>query len=342
MKNSEFITQWVINTVKKDYAEDIALVVSHTTLRIDEHEKTVSYFVPITERGYQFSRTFILNGEGFDIWGIGWDRLENFADLKEYNITCLADGEVLYARTEEDALRFENLKKRQANNLSNQITMRKCALSAYAQAKKIFTEMLFAQTSDAKMCAGYVLDYLAQAVAFSNLRYFKKAQTAQIEELSSMKNVPEKFLQLYRNVVEEPDVSIQKELCYKAICTVQQFLQANTFLIEQENRRNTDFQMLADWYSELSYTWLRIRHYSQINDPVKVYMWGVMLQEELNSVCDDFGIQKMQLMEHYQANRLTEFADYADQLENNMKSIITENGGLIHEYHNTEEFLHEV
>lgn len=70
MKNSELVTKWVIDTVKRDYAQDIALIVSHTTLRIDNQEKTVSYFVPITERGYQFGRTFILNGEGFDIWGI--------------------------------------------------------------------------------------------------------------------------------------------------------------------------------------------------------------------------------------------------------------------------------
>ena len=41
--------------------------------------------------------------------------MEKFAELEEYNITCLADGEILYARTEEDAERFRKLKKRQAD-----------------------------------------------------------------------------------------------------------------------------------------------------------------------------------------------------------------------------------
>lgn len=58
MKNSEFVTKWVIDTVKRDYAKDTARIISHTTLRIGDQEKTVSYFVPITERGYQFGRTF--------------------------------------------------------------------------------------------------------------------------------------------------------------------------------------------------------------------------------------------------------------------------------------------
>ena len=74
MENSKFVTEWVIETVKEKYADDIALVVSHSTLRIDENEEVISYFVPITERGRTFARTFILDGEGFDIWGIEWER----------------------------------------------------------------------------------------------------------------------------------------------------------------------------------------------------------------------------------------------------------------------------
>ena len=106
--------------------------------------------MPITERGRTFARTFILDGEGFDIWGIEWERLEKFAALEEYNITCLADGEVLYARMPADKQRFEELKKIQAEHLADEAFMRKCALEAYAQAKSIYYETLFAKGSDVK------------------------------------------------------------------------------------------------------------------------------------------------------------------------------------------------
>lgn len=342
MKNCEFVTNWVLETVKKEYADDIALVVAHTTLRIDDSEETtISYFVPITERGYQFGRTFILDGEGFDIWGIDWNRLERFADLEEYNITCLADGNLLYARTEEDARRFEALKKRQADNLSNPVIMRKNALSAYAQAKSIYSEMLFATDSDVKMGAGYLIDYLAQAVAFSNLRYFKKSQTDQISELSSMENVPESFFELYQSILLESDTEIQKKLCYQAISIIKQYLEAQP-AENSEEETSEDFQMLADWYAELSYTWLRIRHYARENDTTRTYMWGAMLQEELNRVCQDFGFSRMELMERYDPKHLLEFAAYADTLEASMREAITAGGGIIHEYRNIEEFLHEV
>lgn len=150
MENSKFVTEWVIETVKEKYADDIALVVSHSTLRIDENEEVISYFVPITERGRTFARTFILDGEGFDIWGIEWERLEKFAALEEYNITCLADGEVLYARMPADKQRFEELKKIQAEHLADEAFMRKCALEAYAQAKSIYYETLFAKRQRCK------------------------------------------------------------------------------------------------------------------------------------------------------------------------------------------------
>ena len=342
MENREFVTKWVIDVVKNEYPEDIALVVSHTTLRIDDQVKTVGYFVPTTERGYHFGRTFILEGVGFDIWGIDWQRLEKFAELEEYNITCLADGEILYARTQEDAERFRRLKKRQEENLSNPEKMRQCALSSYEKAKNIFTEMMFATISDAKMCAGYVLDYLAQAIAFSNHEYFRKSQTNQIEELAAMKKVPKRFLELYSNVIDEYDVEMQRKLCHEAVCVVREFLEKESTVDKDNINYNTDFQMLADWYAELSYTWLRIRYYSGKNDPVKTYMWGILLQQELNIVCDDFGIKRMGLMEHYNVNRLNEFADYADHLEEEIRTIITEGGGEIHEYKSMEEFLQEI
>ena len=93
----------------------------------------MSYFIPITDRGRRFARTFIYDGVGMDIWGIEWERMEQFAELNEYNITCLADAGILYARTPEDRERFEALRRRQAENLSNPVIMRANALQALEQ-----------------------------------------------------------------------------------------------------------------------------------------------------------------------------------------------------------------
>ncbi len=341
MKNGEFVTKWVLDTVKESYADDIALVVSHSTLRINDTEKVMSYFVPITEKGFSFARTFILNGEGFDIWGISWERLQNFADLKEYNINVLADSELLYARTPEDARRFEDLKAQQAANLADPVLMRENALKAYAEAKNIYFQMLFSSGSDVKLGAGYVLDYLSQAIAFSNLSYFKKAQIAQLEQLKTMKNVPKDFLERYLEIITERSEDAQKKLCFEIIGLVQSYLYDKTPIVEKQGVEH-HFQDLSDWYAELSYTWLRIRHYCEKNDFVKVYMWGIMLQHELNHVCDDFALEKFELMSAFDAENLQNFAEFANKIETQVRQIIIAGGGIIHEYHSFEEFIHEI
>ena len=337
MKNDSFVTNWVLNAVKEKYADDIALVVSHSTLNIDPDSPKISYFVPITDRGRHFAQTFILEGRGYDIWGIEWKRLQRFAALEEYNITVLADSTVLYARTPEDAARFEALKQEQLKNLEDPHLSRKLALKSYARAKQLYTELLFAEGSNIRLCAGYVLDHLARAIAFTNQRYFHGSQTNQLDELCAMKQVPSRFAKMYLEVIQTPDDSRRKELCHELVALVGSFLTVETAETCEQN-----FQDLADWYAELSYTWLRIRHYAQHNDPIKVHMWGIVLQNELNDVCDDFGLEKMELMSAFDYIDLTHFVERANELEQQMRCIITSHGGIIHEYRTTEEFLHEV
>ncbi len=337
-----FITNWVIDTVKEKYADDIALVVSHTTLRIDPDRPAVSYFVPITRRGEEFARTFILEGIGYDIWGIPWERLERFAGLKEYNITVLADSEILYARTDADRARFEELKKRQADHLADRALMRVHALEAYGQAKNIYLEMLFASGGDVKVGAGYVLDYLARAVAFSNNSYFRKSQTDQLRELADMPDVPEGFAALYSDIFFEKDQERQKRDCHRLICLTRDYLDQRAPARKDASPAEQNYQDLADWYGELSYTFLRIRHYTDAGDPVRVYMWGIYLQSELNQVCMDFGIEKMDLMSCFDAQNLSLIAERANEAERLIRTAITRGGGIIHEYASREEFLNEV
>lgn len=340
MKNDEFVTKWVIDTVKEKYADDVALVISHTTLRIDG-DPCISYFVPITQRGNELSRTFLLDGTGYDIWGIAWERLERFAMLEEYNLTVLADGSILYAKDEEWADRFRALQARLRENLSDRGKSRECALKAYAQAKALYTEMLFAERSDIRMTAGYILDYLARAVAFSNHAYFKRSQTDQLAELKEIGRtgkIPEEFPAMYLSVIGESDEAAQKEKCHKAIRMIREYLEEAA---PDDSPRERNFQDLADWYGELSYTWLRLHHYAENGDPVKVHMWGICLQNELNGVCGDFGLEKPELMECFDESDLGAFLARADALEKMIREAIVNGGGVIHEYDNKEDFLNE-
>lgn len=229
----------------------------------------------------------------------------------------------------------------QRSNLADVSKMRKCALKAYAQAKELYLEMLFAKRSDIRMLAGYVLDYLARAVAFTHHIYFKKAQIAQLEELQQldqMGKVPKGFYELYLSVIKENDEIKQKEKCHKVIQIVREYLEET---YPNNTLKEHNYQDLANWYAELSYTWLRLRHYAADGDFVKVYMWGIFLQSELNSVCEDFCLEKPELMECYDYENLDVFIGHANELEKWIRKEITAGGGVIYEYNSKEDFLNE-
>ena len=347
IKSDTFVTEWVIRTVQEQYAEDIALVVSHTTLRIDETQPCISYFVPITKKGEHVAQTFLLEGIGYDIWGIPWERLERFSNLEEYNLTCLADATILYARSEADREHFEQLQQKLRTQLADPQAMRIQALKAYEEAKQFYLELLFATGSDAKMGVGYILDQLARAIAFSYHGYFKHSQTNQLAELQeiasrSQKPLPEDFCKRYREILLEKEEAVQKKGCYELLCLVQHFLSDQALSSRQAAPPEQNYQDLADWYGELSYTWLRIRHYTQAKDSMRTYMWGSYLQGELNQICRDFGLAKIELMDTYDAQDLSLLARRAEETEKLIRKVITNGGGQIREYATEEEFFHEI
>lgn len=340
MNANQQVVQWVLNAAQTEYKDDIALVISHTPLMIDESQNVISYFVPVTDKGRRFSRTFILDGIGFDIWGIEWERMERFASLDEYVLGCLGDGEILYARTPEDAARFQALKETMRKNLNDPRYSRKCALESYARAKELFAQLLFAKGGNQRLCAGYVLDFLSRAIAFTNHTWLRRCQVDQVAELSAMANVPEGFLSRYPQILTEQNPEIRLKRCYELVQIVEDFL--SDCPSETTDPVEKNFQDLADWYAELAYTWLRIRHYAAARDLTKTHQWGIYLQDELNQVCEDFGLPAMDLMSAFHPNDLPGFAAHADGLEQQMRQHITENGGVIREYATFEEFLHEV
>ena len=152
-----------------------------------------------------------------------------------------------------------------------------------------------------------------------------------------MEQVPHGFAEHYLEIIRTDDDKHRQNLCHKLICLVRDFL-----AVDSKPGQEHNFQDLADWYAELSYTWLRIRHYAAENDPIRVHMWGILLQKELNDVCDDFGLPKMELMSEFDHNDLCPLIARADELEAEMRQHITRGGGIIREYRSTEEFLHEV
>ncbi len=107
MRKLHPLTNWVIKKIEAEYKDDIALLIGikgHSTGN-DEHGECFDYFIPATEKGYELSQTFIIDGVGHDLYPRSWARMELSVELKEMTV-LLAGATILYAKSPEDVARF--------------------------------------------------------------------------------------------------------------------------------------------------------------------------------------------------------------------------------------------
>jgi hypothetical protein len=171
-----------------------------------------------------------------------------------------------------------------------------------------------------------------------NGRYFKHGQTNQITELLSMRDVPEGFTDLYERIVRAKTADEQMRLCHDIIVATKAFLSKRD---KNAVRRISapNFSELAVWYQELSYTWRRVYHWCDRNDPVNAYLWCCFLQNEVDNVGSEYGIPDIDILSAFDAENLSALRKRDEYVEQEIVSAITAHGVTIESYPSVEEFL---
>lgn len=338
---SKELIDWAINKIQRDYPEDVSLLIGHKHWKIepDGSEVAFNFFIPETERGYTLAKTFIINEIGYDLFPMSWERIEGLANINEGLTTCLADGVILYARSEGDRQRFIDLQNKLQENLINPSFTYKKGLEKISIAMDLYKNMVFEELlGQVRKASGYIAGYLAQAVATLNGTYFERGPENQIEVLGRMQHIPEQFLVLYQRIVEAKTIQEIKEICYEMIRVTRVFFMDRALHMELKNR-GYNFEDLAAWYEEGVYTFRRIYYYCDQKDAFNSFAWGYSLQQELDSIQSDFGLKAMDLMGVYDSVNLDFFRKRAEEIEQYIVSEIRSNDVTIREFSSLNEFL---
>lgn len=339
-KDDTRLTDWAVKKIETDFRDDVCLLLEHRTLKLekDMEAKTFSFYIPATNRANGLARTFIIDGIGYDLFPLSWERIERTADVKEYNTTCLADAEILWVKSEEDRQRFVSLQARLQANLQNPQYMLERAKKWFDTVKEIFQDTLFEEKPyKVRENVGHICDLLSISVAFVNGRYFAHGQTSQLSELSGMKKVPVDFAKLYESIIREPSPNAQKRLCHEMITSTKAFLEAQEKCSEKSVI--PDFSELAAWYQELIYTWRRVYHWCDMNDPVNTYIWCCNLQNEVDEWGMKFGIVDVDIFGYFKADDLSSFRKRAEAVEASFRQAISVSGVKLDEYKTVEDFI---
>ncbi|MGH4119504.1 hypothetical protein [Clostridium sp.] len=338
------LNAWAIDKIKKEFPDDVALLIGHEHWKItpDGDEIAFNFFIPSTERGYNLSQTFIIEDIGYDLFPISWDRLEGISSLNESITGVLADGVILYARNIEDKERFVKLQKQLQDNLKDKEFTYKKGLEKISIAMELLQNMIFEKSlSSIRKASGYVASYLSEAIACVNGTYFKGGPETEIAILNKLSEVPDGFIDLYLNVVSAKTIEESKDICHKMLANTRDFFSVRK--PKQETKvRNYNFQDLADWYQEITYWFRRIYYYCDIKNELGCFVWGCRMQSEVDNVTEEFGLERMELMNIFDPDDLSVLRKHAEEIEQKIISAIKMHDVKIKIFKNMDEFLRQI
>lgn len=344
------LVRWIAEKVKREYADDISLVLiygSYVNGTANSRSDVDCCFVPKTGRGYELSRGAIIDGVGYDIFPMPWERLEQIADLQESLSPLVGDAKIIYSGCGEDAGRFRELQARLRDHLQRDDYVREIAAERCREAGKLCGQLRHGQSlSEIRKTAGMAVMTLADAVAAANHDYFHFGLKRQFEDLQhTIPAVPQNVVDGYRAVVEASDADEVIERTKRLLEDVCQYLGAAAVLEGGEKReipavRRTDAGALAELYEEICSSFNKIYVCCETGNAVLAFLSGVCLQRDLDDAAE-LGWPACELLASFSHRNLRRFSEAARKTEEELVRLITENGGHIRRYDSFEQFALE-
>ena len=344
---NEKIVEWIVNKVKTEYADDISLVLiygSYVNGTANSKSDVDCYYIPKTERGYQLGMGFMIDGVGYDIFPISWERVERIANLEESLSPLVGDVVIIYCNSASDEEQFRAMQDKLKKNLQNDEYVRKIAIKRCEEASKQCARLKQENNVvEIRKIAGAIIMTLADAVAVYQHDYYHFGLKKQFENLkNNFSNVPRTIVEGYENVVKATTaedvkrhtMQLHDDVCkYLDIsCTMEEIKEEEKVIVSK-----MDAACLAGLYEEISSTFNKIYVCCENGNYILAFLSAVCLQRDLDDA-KEVGCPTYDLLSDFHYEKLGELSIKAHEIENDFVKVILENGGHIRNYDSFERF----
>jgi len=339
MQPNNKLTQWVINKIKRDFPDDVALLIGINNVSVggDGHGECFDYFVPATERGKALEQGIHIGGVNHDLYPRDWARCAQTAALEDRATHCLYYGEILYSRSSEDAARFEALRQQLKDNLANPALVYRKALERLDEAMNLYRNMMFEDSlHQVRMATGYVFHFLLEAVRYLNGTFYLFHQDS-LPQLEQCAEKPEQLVSFYHAMLGATNSAELKSIAHLMILSMRNFI-ASYRPAAQEQAQNKNYAGLAAWYAELSLFWRRLRFYCEQGNADSAFAEACLLQDECNNIADEFDLPGMDILGLFDKGNLANLSEQATAIEQSIITYIKSMYELVPQYATFEEF----
>lgn len=315
VEKNENLINMVIERAKRDFPEDIAIIgLSGSFSTGDLHEKSDLDLIIInnTYRGWEISSAFILDDVGYDIYCTPWDtRIEAEANLESPMVSCLTNMKVLYCAKPEYLERLKAYQKKALDELAKPIGIASLARAEKCinKAKQYYSEALLSDEIGAVRYASGNLSFeVINAINCLNNTCFQHGLRRYLDELRTLKYLPENFEKTYMDIVNSKSVVEIRSAAFillKDIATLYDKMYAE--LIEHPV---PTYDNLNGTYEEL---WCNLRNKvinsTQAKDKSYAFLTAVCAQDYLDEMTADRGTKKFNVMKYFSSDALDAFRE---------------------------------
>lgn len=332
----------LIEKIKKDYREDVAVVViMGSTIYGETHHLSDLdlYYVVNTTRGYELAKTFIIDGIGYDFWPISWERIERIANYEERITSIVTEGKILYYGSDEDLKRFNALKMKALDHSDALKFINKSEAVLGNAFKPLFLLNQAKTLSEARNLGVQVMFSLTNAIALLNRDMVKRGRGKLKAELLKMEIRPQDFEKLYDVLFESIEIH---EIKTSLTVLVNQMVQLINHEKQNYERMNpvSVRDRLAGFYEELINFYNKLRRSEETNDTVTAFYAANEIILELCDVFSGTGVSLEvlpDLMARYDPTDMEAFYLTARLHQKALESLLANNGVTVTEYKNFDE-----
>jgi hypothetical protein len=289
MNTQQRIINLIIDKIKTDFSEDIKLAVMYGSfVTHTQHEKSDVdfFFVPKTERGWKMGLDFILEGIGYDFWGMPESRLRKIVEEFQPLAGILENGILLFSDGEKTRTEFAEYQKkiaaveadpspfRLSSSVEKHLAEAKSAAFDFRQAKN---------RSDRLHLAGEVLLSTGNALSALNRRLFKYGTKRFLEELAAMPLIPEKFIETWDQVFSGVLDSDLIDGLVKSVASLWNDL-------KQARPERSNPMDLTSFYEEFLSTFNKMEFACRTKNVRLGFMTAAAIDNELRFINNDFGM----------------------------------------------------
>lgn len=343
MEKNQKIIDMVVEKVKRDFPEDIAIVgLAGSFATGDFYEKSDLDLIIInnTQRGWEISESFLLDDVGYDFYCTPWEtRIEEEANLESPGVSSLLDMKVLYCAKPEYLEKLRSYQQRALALLAEPIG-KNCIRRGEKEislAKESFAQMVLEESiGRVRYCSSEVVYHLFNTIVALNNTYLKRGTKRYFEELSAYRYLPENFEGLYWNVLRSRTVT-------EIRATTQAFLKSVILLCEKMRRElvpspKPTKENLRGTYEEL---WSNYRNKvlksAEEKDLSYAYWTAMGAQNFLNEMTKEKGTPEFDLMAHFDPKYLGGFAKAFEEIREEYRKIYDSVGLSVEKFDTFEE-----